>query len=106
MSDELRKKLAEWSFQRWLLESYLPDLVEWDNLSEKAKAWFYNDADSILSVIDEVGYVKLAEDQKVPVNPYPNQTIDKEVEAGRVAYYEAQHDLQVASFRKVEHGSS
>lgn len=65
---------------------------------------------SILALIREAGYVKLAEDQSLPINPNKEereakeQSLHQDIEADlpEVEYWQGQQDMLKAGWRKVE----
>jgi hypothetical protein len=74
---------------------------------EEGEALCSRDEDRIIKLIqqyfDEIakekGYVKLAENQELPDNPY--SVFDHDFEC-RVGYYEGQQDMLKAGFRKID----
>ncbi len=52
--------------------------------------WVDDVVDRILALVKEAGYVKLADDQSLPRNPYP---VDDNSFDGRIGYGEGQQDM-------------
>jgi len=109
--DKVRDEIAEYLYN--CDNGIFPDrtvIIEWRLASEGDKAEYYRRADQILAFIKKAGYVRLADDQSLPENPYAKgnvrsvggtMVIGYDPISGGV-YQEAQDDMLKAGFRRVE----
>ena len=102
MSD-IREKIARYLVD---LEEHLPNEVSfWDTrASDTWKKIHLTVADGVLKFFPEWakenGYVKLAEDQRLPENPRPRKNVWGNTRGE--GYFRCQQDMLKAGFRKVK----
>ena len=91
--DELREEVAA-SYRQlfWEARAFPP------NTAVDIEAKFYQLTNQILTLIKEAGYVKLADNQELPENPYSFEDEGREYEG----YTWAEQRMLEAGFRKIE----